>query len=62
MRILAVGTTSAMARVASMPLIFGMRTSMRITSGAASSALAHGLLAVLGLGDDLDARLRTRAP
>src|SRR5581483_4225461 len=40
MRILAVGMTSRIVRVASIPLTRGMRTSISTTSGANSSALA----------------------
>ena len=54
----AVPVVSRMRRVASSPSRFGIRMSIRTTSGA---KLTHGLdrlQAVLGLADDLDVRLR----
>ena len=41
-----------------MPSIRGMRTSMSTTSGATRVATGDGLLAVVGLADDLDVGLR----
>ena len=44
-------------RVASSPSTFGMRTSIRITSGSSSAARLERLGAVGGLADDLDVLL-----
>ena len=57
MMILADGTASLIARQASMPERFGIRTSSRTTSGAAVAARLGALDAVAGLADDLDAVL-----
>ena len=57
MTIFALGTSSLSARHASMPLLRGMRISMRITSGRDSPALLHGLFAVARLTHELDVGL-----
>ena len=49
-----------MRRVAAMPSMPGMRTSIRTTSGRSRRASVDGLEAVRGLADDLEVRLRRR--
>ena len=57
MMILAEGTASLMARHASMPDCFGIRTSSSTTSGAAVAASSAPSSTVAGLAHDLDAGL-----
>ena len=54
MMIRAVGATSLIARHASMPDRFGIRTSIRITSGTVGRGQRRGRDAVAGLADHLD--------